>query len=129
MTDEVTEADREAAKEWIRSMPIGLKMTLHEPHKLYAAFARHRTKALAAQSAEIERLKVELAASGRVIYELQSVKMAELVAKNDQLRKDLREALELLATIKARGLPDRYIEDAETIEQVDALLSRKGDEQ
>ena len=53
-------------------------------------------QALAAQSAEIERLKGECDAAGRVIYELQTVKMAEFVKEIDQLR---REKAALEATI------------------------------
>jgi hypothetical protein len=45
MTSTISQADRDAANEWIRGMSLGLKMMLSDPHKLYTAFAQHANQA------------------------------------------------------------------------------------
>lgn len=55
MSDEVTQADRDAAHEWMRGQSTGLRMMMVKPRGLYEAFARHRLQAKASKDTEIQQ--------------------------------------------------------------------------
>lgn len=57
MSIEVTQADRDAAHEWLRGQSTGLRMMMVKPRELYEAFARHRHQARAEQAAELAKFK------------------------------------------------------------------------
>lgn len=55
MSIEVTQADRDAAHEWMRGQSTGLRMMMVKPRGLYEAFARHRLQAKASKDTEIQQ--------------------------------------------------------------------------
>ncbi len=133
MTDEATEADREAV--------LISNIIEREAYTAYTYSAQNRAvekrraekyarliarEALAAQSAENERLKGQL-------YKTQC-SWEEQASRIDQLRKNLGEALELLGIYVSMVGNTGYSVDRQLAQEIypkaEALLSRmKGDEQ
>lgn len=155
---EVIQDDREAAaslysavyKSWGISLGNAAFMREgsgdHDP--AIQAFRRHRTEALAAQSAEIERKEAERVKLWNEVRDLKG-SLDVHKAANGQLRKDLGEALEALKPFAAVAERDIGIDEADSdtfrpmqgvynrapllavgdLRKALALLSRKGDEQ